>query len=544
MRSRTCALAAGIALAVNGCATAPTVSRLYDGRAIEGRYVESDAYAALLRGAIAEATGDARGALASYDRAARSDPHSPELDARIGAVRCALDPHDARADEAIRDALRADASYAPAWEAEASCAAARGDRADAERAAHRAWEVRRARGDDGVRPALLSGAVARDPVAAAAVDLLLATARDPAAAVEAVAAWAREHDAVTLWASALRAQLAVAPSSRSAVAQQVDDLAGMGLASEARAVAAAVADVRDADEPLSCARCELARRLAVDEAIARDDAATARRRAVRMRLTLAELGARWLLAARPDRARAVARDVADADGTAVEPRLLLAAIDPSTGTGNGRALTATAPVSAATWFAWAAALTHGAPVDAVRATLLAVPREQAAPDDDVVLRREVDLAVRGVLPDNGLSPDAAVEVHAVRWATQTAGAIGLAPPQETDDLGAPLPDLRHELLRLAIARAASPRARDLAARLGRLSPRDRVVAAALGIESLRGAEAIDPSQPRQLLAIDPNDPLLAAVALRLAVKVGDADVVRQARAPLGSAPGRPTPTTE
>ncbi len=129
------------ALALAGCAATPAVDRMYGGRVVAGRYVGPEAYAAFLRGAIAEAAGDAGAALVAYEEAARLDREGPEVWARIAAVRCAADPRDARADDAFARAFAADATYAPAWEAKARCALSRGDERGAAAAARRAAEL-------------------------------------------------------------------------------------------------------------------------------------------------------------------------------------------------------------------------------------------------------------------------------------------------------------------------------------------------------------------------------------------------------------------
>jgi hypothetical protein len=81
----------------------------------------------------------------------------------------------------------------------------------------------------------------------------------------------------------------------------------------------------------------------------------------------------------------------------------------------------------------------------------------------------------------------------------------------------------------------APRARELAARLAPAAGSDAVVAAATAL--LRLAHGDPPPDARSasaLLGIDPADPLLAAIALRLADRVGDADAARRARAALAA----------
>ena len=44
-----------------GCGAEPRVVRVYDGRIVEGRYVSPEAYAAFLRGVLAEESGRPQG---------------------------------------------------------------------------------------------------------------------------------------------------------------------------------------------------------------------------------------------------------------------------------------------------------------------------------------------------------------------------------------------------------------------------------------------------------------------------------------------------
>lgn len=68
------------------------VTRMADGVRYEGRFVNPEAYAAYLLGVEREAHGEYRSALAAYQEAHAEDPDSPEVWARIGAVRCASSP--------------------------------------------------------------------------------------------------------------------------------------------------------------------------------------------------------------------------------------------------------------------------------------------------------------------------------------------------------------------------------------------------------------------------------------------------------------------
>src|SRR5262249_33837438 len=119
------------------------VQRVVNGRVVEGTYVEPEGYAAFLRGAIAESAGDAKGALAAYEEAARYDDGDPEVWTRIGDVRCRAEGprRDPSADAALKHAVHIDPAYGPAWPARARCALARGDAAGAAEAAARAADA-------------------------------------------------------------------------------------------------------------------------------------------------------------------------------------------------------------------------------------------------------------------------------------------------------------------------------------------------------------------------------------------------------------------
>jgi len=63
-------------------ASSDSVTRLVDGRTVVGPFVPGDAYAAFLRGAIAEEQGRLGEALAAYDQVLAIDPTDPEPWAR------------------------------------------------------------------------------------------------------------------------------------------------------------------------------------------------------------------------------------------------------------------------------------------------------------------------------------------------------------------------------------------------------------------------------------------------------------------------------
>jgi hypothetical protein len=520
--------AGAIALLAAGCVVRPAVDRAYGGSVVRGQFVEPEAYAAFLRGAMAQAAGDLRGALSAYGEAARLDSNSPEIWTRTGEVRCKLDPRDAAAQKDFARALDLDATYARAWDAQARCATARGDAAEARAAAEKAAALDPSA--DGANVFLLrasGGAADAQAHARERLVALTATAGDPLIAWDALAAWAEGRGDVPLWSRALREIVRVAPERRGRVAAAAEQLAGVGALGEARAVAASAIDADD--RPLEAH--PLAARLALDDAIARGDLAAARRRATRARVPLEEAAGRALLAGAPAMARSLSVTAAG-DGTALGARLVLAAID---GTNVVQAASTAraddAPVSAAALVAFGQALARAASAEQARAALSAMRVSAIVPGDDRVVRAAVDLVARGALSPAVLPADGTIEL-AVRH--------GDSPPE-------PLPSLdpRHELLALAVLRPDGARARELTERLAPSSVSDPLIAAASCLVRLaHGAPPPEPASVRALLAHDPADPLLAAIALRVAEKTGDADSARRARAALTAAGGRAPSTVE
>ena len=149
------------------------------------------------------------------------------------------------------------------------------------------------------------------------------------------------------------------------------------------------------------------------------------------------------------------------------------------------------------------------------------------PGDAVVAPIAADLAARGVLPESELPLDAAVELAARR----------MQPPPDAALAGTPAApahlDARHELLAFALARPDAPRAVELARRLARVRDRDALVAVAWArVDLAHDAAASEPAA--HLLARDPGDPLVAAAALDVATKRGDAATAARARAILAT----------
>jgi len=509
---------AAAALAVLGCGAAPSVERAYDGRVIDGRFVPAEAYAAFLQGAVVEAQGDVAGALAAYETAARLDPAGPEAWTRVGAVRCTASATDRHADEAFARALAADPTYARAWEAEARCSLSRGRASEAAAQARRAAELDPSA--DGANVLLVRAGLSTDPATRGALVALTMTARDPLVAWDALAAWAQGHADVALYARAQAEAVAFEPARRAAAERAAEELAGSGEIGAGRVLAAAAADAGEG--PLPAGPRSLAARLAVDEAIARRDPGRVRRRATRARIGLEEAAGRALLEGADEVARDLAREVGASDAEATGASLVLA-------TSAGRDVVGAAilagkergiPASGASWVALGAALVRLVDPSEARSMLAAIPHGEILPGDDPVVRSAVRLVAIGAVAPDVLPPDGIVELAVLRSPSTSR-------PRATEAL-----DARHRYLALALDDPGSRAARELAVRFSGVAARDPVAAAASALVALAAGGPIDPSTPRWLLERDPTDPLLAAAALRLAERIGDADAAGRARASL------------
>ncbi len=113
------ALCAGCAVSSSG------VTRMAGGVRYEGRFINPEAYAAYLLGVEREAQGNFSEALAAYLEAHAEDPGSPEIWARIGAVRCfssELESGPAAARASFERGLKTDPSYYGNYLERARCA--------------------------------------------------------------------------------------------------------------------------------------------------------------------------------------------------------------------------------------------------------------------------------------------------------------------------------------------------------------------------------------------------------------------------------------
>ncbi len=138
------ALVLSLALtSLGGCTGGERVTRVAGGFREDGRYIDTQSYSAFTSGVIAEASGRYADARIFYEQALDDDPKSPEIQTRVGAVRCKLGVRGARAEldaaeRAFDEALELDSTFAPAYYERAVCERARGKReaalGDAQRA--------------------------------------------------------------------------------------------------------------------------------------------------------------------------------------------------------------------------------------------------------------------------------------------------------------------------------------------------------------------------------------------------------------------------
>ena len=410
---------AGLAsTAVTGCASPPRVVRVYDGRIVQGRYVSPEAYAAFLRGALAEEAGDLKAAAVAYGQAAEEDDEDPEVFARLGEVRCKLDPKDGNADRAFGRALTLDASYAGALAAWSRCASARGKSNEALDLARRAVSedpknvelqallVRSAAshaGDQAAQTAQGAQAPqsAQADVAACeqAVALTLAHG-ESAAAWDALAAWGRSHRDAELVARALEGLVHAAPMRSLEVEKGAVALLEGGQLALARRVASALVDAPREMEVLG-PRDGTVARLAIDEALVRGDRLVALARATRGHVALAEVAARALVQGQREIAAAVATQVTEADPGASGAAMVKASLQ---GVTSGFAhVTDQPPELCALVFADRLATAVGA--DVARQWLARITRTPMSARDPVAGPLAVDLAARGVLPVTDLPPE-------------------------------------------------------------------------------------------------------------------------------------------
>lgn len=312
-----------------GCTRSPVVTRVYDGRVVPGRFVPPEAYAAFLRGVLAEEGGDLAGARAAYETALEEDDDDPMLLARLGEVACRMQGSSARklAARSFERARELDPAYAGTFAAEARCALTRGDTAAANESARRAVAADETNAE---LQALAVRAEARRPASpeARARAIALTSAHgERVSAWEALLAWGRSHHDDALVARALAGLGRLAPLRLREVEGGVIDLLTRKQLADARLVAAALAEAPRESGHLG-PRDAVVARLAVDEAILRGDAEGARRRAARGHVSLAEVAARAVALEQRALASVLAEELLAADPTAIGPIMVASALAP------------------------------------------------------------------------------------------------------------------------------------------------------------------------------------------------------------------------
>jgi hypothetical protein len=498
------AVGAALALGAVGCGGGEKVARVVDGRRIDGAFVEPDAYAEFLRGVLAEEDGALDEALRAYERARALDDEDPEIDVRIAEVRCrrsAADPEIARA---LDRALSNDPTYAPALAARARCAP--GDAAGALASAREA--ARQAPRD--LDTALLLARTERDGPAIRERLLALTLVHPRVAAFEALGAWAISHDDAALSVHALSEVARRDALRRPAVAARAVELAGLGDLAAARTLAGAVVDagVRDRERSSgglasAAASVPLVARLAVDDAIVRDQLDVLVARASAAHLSRAEVGARALLLGRGALARTLAAPVVLADPSDAAARIVVSV---ATGAEPEPPRGAALPAAVALVYARAVAASGGS----------AGTLGRLVPGDALLTSVAVDLAARGAIAEDELPVEARIELAIRRQST----------PLPEGDV-----DARHTLLRLAHVAPRSSEAIALGRRLATRAPHDALVGAAIVRLALAAGTTVDAALRERLVALSASDPVLCA-ALLAALPAADAEPAAAVRASL------------
>ena len=494
-------------LGLVACTHPSTVMRVYEGRVVEGPFIAPEAYEAYLKGVIAEEAGDLPTAARAYEEAVDEDGDDPEPYARLGSVRCKLGQSPT---SAFKHALRIDRTYAPAIAAQAECDAAHGQAVASLAALDRVLPADRASAS--LEALYVKLAAQADVNARARAIALTVASGDSPAAWDALVAWGRAKSDPELVARGLEGLVRTAPMRSAAVETGVLELVGRGQTALARRVAASLVDASD-ELGIVGPHDRTVARLAVDEAILRNDRAAIERRTTRGHMDLGEAAARALLLERPELARRIADSVLAAEPTAACAEMTAIALS-----GKVRVRVA-APAADACVLVVAERLAATGNTDAARvwARRMGV---SVAPQDPVTGPVAVDLAARGLLALNELPTSLRIELAARRRE---------APPP----LDATV-DAKHALLWNALHDPSSAETRALAPKL-RGGERDPIVGFAFARIALAGlpASAKEAWAPvRAALAASPMDPLILAVAVELAKSGGHTEDVPPARARL------------
>lgn len=519
-----------IAIGCAGCAGDPKVVRVFDGHIVEGSYVPPEAYAAYLRGVLAEEAGDLKSALAAYEQASREDDEDPEPLTRVGDVRCKIDPKSNSADDAFVRALKIDPTYAPALGAQARCLLARGNPVDGIRRVDQIAAADRASITFEALFVKLAAQRAASPAdqraRERAIALTVASGENPAA-WDALIAWGRAKGDAELLARGFEGLARAAPARSREVEDGALELLGIGHTSLGRRVAVAVADAPAASGIRNVHDATVAR-LAVDEAILAGHVDRAMSRATRGHVPVAEVAGRALILERPEIAVTLARDVVQADPASGGAAMVLAAasardgkiLAPPPKTREGP--TDRPPAACVLVFAERLAAMNGNSSELARAWAARVGPAPMAAHDPVTGPLAVDLAARGVFAETSLPLELRLELAARRREAPPTLEAGVAQKEL---------DPKHMLLWHVLVDPAGAPAKSLLARLAPASERDPIVGFALARAALAsGAATADPV--RRVIQSAPAHPLLLAAAVEIAKKAGRAEDVSPARARL------------
>jgi hypothetical protein len=189
----------------------------------------------------------------------------------------------------------------------------------------------------------------------------------------------------------------------------------------------------------------------------------------------------------------------------------------STGTGTGKA-----NVVAEAVLPFAKLLERETSPEVARGWLDGFSPVALLPGDALVTSLAVDLAARGAIRDADLPLDARIELAARR----------AEPLPALEGTGIPPVDARHRLFAWALDRPLEAATLELARHLAPAAADDPLVAVALARLSLAEGRTLDATALDRILAMDPADPILAAAALDLAKRSGDAQAIAPARARL------------
>jgi hypothetical protein len=374
---------------------------VYDGRVVEGHYVSPEAYAAFLRGVLAAEASDVAGALRAFSEALAEDDEDPEIHARIGELRCRLDPKDPEAIRSFDRALQFDPSSASVLAAKARCALARGDVQSASNGMHRALAEDPNNVGLGAEAVRL-GARLADPSAEARAMRLTQTHSESPVAWDALVAWGWSRKRLDYIERGLTGLVATAPLRSGEVEGQALALAASGEVLVARRVSAAIADA-PARFLVRGPRDATVARLAVDEALARGDERTALSRAVRGHVAWTEVAARAHLLGQRDIALRLSRSRRLAEPLSSGATMVLLALGEDVLPPLGGDAADVPPELCVLVYADHLART----VNAARASswLSQRTRTKLAPQDALGAALSLDLVRRSVLPAKDLSDE-------------------------------------------------------------------------------------------------------------------------------------------